>query len=190
MKNLIQAVKRRIKTIRNQEEKMMNLKLEAPWNTFRKKVNALFEHDPDITVGEICESENGKTNYAFDIEVRSHEKFVALDRVLPKVKQFGNVSVGITLYDEENTAGDGNRVDLYRTIFQGNPVVKDIKEAVDFAGTPHGFIRFKPEVLQFFDDDTSDFNGNWSGLAQDIAREIFESECAGIHFCTAALNEE
>ena len=49
-------------------------------------------------------------------------------------------------------------------------------------------VRFKPRVVQFFDDDISDFNGNWSGLAQDIAREVFGAEMRGVHFCTAAVN--
>ena len=168
---------------------MLKLKLEAPWYTFQKKVKALFERDPDISVGEICESEDGKVDFLFDIEVRNHEKFLALDRVFPKVKTFGNVSLGIVLYDEENAISTEDRVSLYKTIFEGNPIVKDIREAVDQAGTHHGFVRFQPEVVQFFDDDTSDFNGNWSGLAQDIAREVFSDEIAGIHFCTAALNE-
>ena len=35
----------------------------------------------------------------------------------------------------------------------------------------------------------SDFNGNWSGLAQDIAREVFTNDSSGIHFCTAGVNE-
>ena len=50
-----------------------------------------------------------------------------------------------------------------------------------------GFVCFKPQVVQFF--DISDFNGNWSGLAQDIAREIFGDEMRGVHFCTAAVGE-
>ena len=169
---------------------MLKFTLEAPWYTFRKKVNALFEQDPDITVGEIIESEDGKVNFLFDIEVRNHEKFLALDRVFPKVKAFGNVTLGIVLYDEENANGADDRVELYRTIFDGNPIVKDVREAMDHTGTRHGFVRFQPEVVQFFDDDISDFNGNWSGLAQDIAREVFEDEMAGIHFCTAAKNED
>ena len=169
---------------------MLKFTLEAPWYTFRKKVNALFEQDPDITVGEIIESEDGKVNFLFDIEVRNHEKFLALDRVFPKVKTFGNVTLGIVLYDEENANGADDRVELYRTIFDGNPIVKDVREAMDHTGTRHGFVRFQPEVVQFFDDDISDFNGNGSGLAQDIAREVFEDEMAGIHFCTAAKNED
>ena len=59
----------------------------------------------------------------------------------------------------------------------------------DFTGTRHGFVRFRPEVVQFFHDDISDYNGNWSGLAQDIAGEIFDQELLGIHFCTADKRE-
>ncbi len=169
---------------------MLKLNLEAPWYTFRKKVNALFERDPDIRVGEVYKPEDGSTDYAFDLEVKNHEKFLALDRVLPKVQNFGNITLRIVLFDEENSLGEDDRVELYRTIFEGNGIVEDVVDTMDFAGIRHGFVCFKPQVVQFFDDDTSDLNGNWSGLAMDIAREIFEKECPGIHFCTAALPEE
>ena len=68
--------------------------------------------------------------------------------------------------------------------------MKDIKEVSDFTGTRHGYIRFKPEVVQFPDDNIDDFSGNWSGLAQDIAQEVFSDEMYGIHFCTADKTEE
>ena len=47
----------------------------------------------------------------------------------------------------------------------------------------------KSELIQFPDDDTSDFNGNWNGLAEDIAREVFEEGYRGISFCTADKRE-
>lgn len=165
-----------------------NAKIISPWYEFRKKVNALFERDPDIIVGEICENRDGQTNYNMDIEVRNHAKFLALDQVLPKVKTFGNVTLGITLYDEQNNLKGDNGIDAFKTIFDGNPIVKDIRIAQDLTGTMHGFVRFRPEVIQFFADNLSDYNGNWSGLAQDIARELFD-DVAGIHFCTAGVNE-
>ena len=168
---------------------MMKFAIEAPWYTFQKKVKALFERDDDIIVGEVIESDDGKTDYLFGIEVRSHDKFLALDRVLPKVKTFGNVTLGIMLYDEENTVAEDDRIALYQTIFEGNPIVKDIKDVTDFTGTRHGFVRFQPEVIQFLDDNIADYDGNWSGLAQDIAAEVFDQELAGIHFCTAPVNE-
>ena len=168
---------------------MMNLKLEAPWYTYQKKVKALFERDPEIKVRDIVLPEDGRADYLFDIEVRNHEKFLALDRVFPKCVQFGNVTLAINLYDEENSAGADDVLALYETIFKGNPIVKDVRMVVDQTGTKHGFVRFQPEVIQFFDDDLYDYEGNWSGLAQDIAREVFVDETRGIHFCTATVKE-
>ena len=168
---------------------MMKFAIEAPWYTFQKKVKALFEQDPDIEVGDVIEQEDDRTDYVFSIEVKNHEKFLALDRVLPKVRTFGNVTLGIMIFDEENVGDNVDRIALYETIFTGNPIVKDVKDVTDFAGNRHGFIRFKPEVIQFFDDNIADFSGNWSGLAQDIAMEVFDQEMAGIHFCTADKNE-
>ena len=166
----------------------MKMKIEAPWYTFRKKLNALFQEDPDIIVGEVYETEDGSIPFGIDIEVLDHDKYVALDRILPKVKIFGNVNVGITLFDEENTCDADIGIELFETIFRGNPIVKDIKAVEDFTDTKHGFVRFRPEVVQFFCDDISDYNGNWSGLAQDIAREVF-GDARGIHFCTASVDE-
>ena len=168
---------------------MRNFGIEAPWYEFQRKVNALFERDPDIEVSEVYETDGGKTDYAFDIEVRNHEKFLALDRLLPKTRKFGITTLGITLFDEENADADEDGIALYETLFDGNPIVKDIKDVRDFTGTRHGFVRFAPEVIQFPNDDLSDYNGNWSGLAQDIAREVFEDDIHLVHFCTAAINE-
>lgn len=161
---------------------MLNLAIEAPWMTFHKKVKALFENDPDIHVGDMYDAE--KTNYAFDIEVKKHDKFIALDRLLTGVKTFGNVTVGIVLYDEENAENDV--LGLFKTLFDGNHIMDSIQTRVDQTGTPWNYILFKPEVIQFYDDDMTDYNGNWSGLAEDIAREVFENNDMGIFFCTAA----
>ena len=167
---------------------MMKFAIEAPWYTFRKKVNALFEQDEKITVGEVYEPEDGTCDFAFDIEVKDHEKFLALDRVMPKTRTFGNVTLGITLFDEENANGNDG-IELFETIFKDNPIVKDIKRAVDFAGTEFGFVRFQPEVIQFPDDNIADYSGNWSGLAQDIAGEVFDDGFRGVYFCTADKTE-
>lgn len=167
-----------------------NLKIEAPWYAYHKKVKVLFGGDPDIEVGDIYTNPEGHAfNYAFDICVRKHEKFKALEKVMPEEVGFGNVTLGIFLMDMENLFDAEHPVGLYAAIFDGNPLIKDIKEVTDFTGTLHGFVRFKPEVVQFFHDDISDYNGLWSGLAQDIAKEVFIGN-AFVHFCTADLREE
>ena len=168
---------------------MKKLVLEAPWYTFQKKVKVLFEQDPEISVGDVYQPGDGTADYAFDMEVRSREKLVALDRVLPKVRGFGNVTLHICLRDGESDGADGAGAALYEAVFRGNRILKDVRSVTDNAGVRHGFVRFQPEVLQFFDDDLSDYNGNWSGLAQDIAREVFSADFRGVHFCTADLRE-
>ena len=167
----------------------MKYAIEAPWYTFQKKVKALFDQDPDIVVGEIYKPEDGEFDYAFDLEIRNHRKFLALDRVLPKDRTIGNVTLGICLFDEENSAVKDCEADLYKTIFEGNPIVKDVKDVQDFTGTRHCFVRFRPNVVQFPADNLNDYSGNWTGLAQDIAGEVFDSETIGIHFCTADARE-
>lgn len=162
---------------------MLTLSLEAPWETFAKKVKALFERDDDITVSDVYEPDDGRTDYGFAIQVRKHDKFLALDRLLPAVKTFGNVTLSIDLFDEENTEIDP--VALFKTLFDGNPIVDSIKTRTDMAGVDWNYVRFKPEVIQFYDDDLNDYNGNWNGLAEDIAREVFEENARGVNFCTA-----
>lgn len=170
---------------------MRKLSISAPWYEFQKKVKALFERDPQIIVGDIYEPEGGEVNYAFDIEVRNHEKFIALDRVIPGIKEFGNVTLGIVLYDEENVSAADLGIETYKAIFNGNPIVKDIRDVQDFAGVRHGFVRFDPalSLIQYQCDDTSSYDGRSTVLAQDVAKEIFEDKFLGIHFCTAGVNE-
>lgn len=168
---------------------MMNkiVKLSAPWDTFQKMVKALFENDKDVNVGALLVDDGGKYNYILPIEVKNHEKYLALDRVMPACKTFGNIMVGIQIYDEENSI-TGSIGDLYKKLFEGNSILDSVIVTPDFAGTEHVYVQFAPEVVQFFDDDTSDYNGNWNGLAEDIAVEVFGEEMTSpfIHFCTAA----
>ena len=162
----------------------MNTRLTPPWYIYQKQVKALFEHDPQIIVGEIYQQENGK-DYAFDIEVRSHEKFLALDRMLIRFRLFGNVALTINLFDEENADG-GAPIDICRALFDGNPIVESIEDIVDLAGTHHGFVVFAPKVVQYYADDLRDINGNETTLAQDIAREMFK-DLDGVNYCTGQV---
>ena len=163
----------------------MIYQIEAPWYRFQKQVKALFELDDDIVVGDIYETD-GDTDYAFDIECKKHEKFIALDRLMPGVKTYGNVTLGIVLFDEEDNENDV--ISLYKTLFEGNPIVRSVETHTDLAGGKWNYVVFEPEIVQFFDDNLADYQGNWSGLAQDIAPDIFAENSRGVNFCTAAKN--
>lgn len=166
---------------------MSNLKIQSPWQSFQGKVHALFEQDPSVKVGNLIE-DTKQGQYILPIEVREHKKYEALSRLIPACVYFGNIKVGIQLYDTENGSNSVDEIaDLFRTAFESNPIFRDVQTAQDPTGTTHNFVRFEPVVLQFFNDNLGDFNGNWSGLAMDIARDELFSELAesGVHFCTA-----
>ena len=167
---------------------MKKVMLEAPWETWCKELKALFEHDDEIAVSDIYIPDNGMdTDYAVAIMVRKHDKFIALDRLMPRMKSFGNVTLGIDLFDEEND--EVNIAELFKTLFNGNPIVDSIQTRTDQTGTDWNYVLFKPDVIQFFDDDLTDYNGLWSGLAENIARDIFAENGRGVCFCTAPIEK-
>ena len=165
----------------------MKLNLQSPWVTYNNKIKALFAKDEDISVSDVREDDDGVLTMV--IGSSDYHKFVALDRVIAKKVEFGNVTLRIKVVQLNHIETIEDTVELYRTIFEGNKIVRDIRVLPDFTGTEHCFIRFNPEVVQFFNDDISDYDGNWSGLAQDIAKEIFQDCSAGVHFCTASVHE-
>lgn len=176
---------------KNEEtNKIERVSLEAPWYSYCKKLQALFKLDKDIVVNDLCDTDDPDYNYVIYIEVKNHKKYEALSRLLSDGVTFGSVEVRIYIYDEENDGVENaGQIKLYETLFEDNPLVKDIRTVTDPAGVDHSYVRFQPEVIQFFDDNLQDYNGNWTGLAQDIAKEVFLGY-PNINFCTADLREK
>ena len=162
--------------------------LSAPWYTFGKMVKALFERDPEIEVFDVeqCDPDEDE-DYSLAIGVKNHAKYIALDRAIPHQKVWGNVILRIDVLDATDADTDQS-VELFKTIFAGNPILRDIKTRTDEAGYVWNYCIFEPEVIQFWNDDLSDYSGNWNGLAQDIADEVFTDKYA-MNFCTADKGE-
>ena len=161
--------------------------LEAPWNTYRKMINALFENDPEIEVGDIVEIKGIKAvDYTIDIRVKNHRKFEALQKLLPDRKVFGSVTVTIFLYDTENK--EKNDIDVFMDLFRDNPIVSNFVKKVKLPdGSERSFVCFQPQVIQFYDDDISDCYGNYNGLAEDIARAVFGDRAGDVSFSTGMI---
>lgn len=167
-----------------------NLKLSTPWATYANMLAALFKYDDDILIGDICEVNNEDVQYNLDIEVYDHNKFLALWQILPRVAEFGNAKMQFSVFDLENVSGENvNYTKIFKTIFNDNPILKEICIKPDFFGMEQSYICFNPEVIQFPNDNAGDINGNWSGLAEDIARKVFANFTPNIHFCTASVEE-
>lgn len=168
------------------------LRISAPWQEYRNKLAALLNPDPDIAVGDVKSSTIPGYDYFLTIYVSDHKKYLALSKLLDQEVCFGQVKMQIEIYDYGYIfVEQASRIGKYNILFKGNPLFAGIWCVADQYGNEHGYVQFKPEVVQYFNDDIGDANGQWSGLAQDIAKKIFhrESWATGVSFCTTKITE-
>jgi hypothetical protein len=158
----------------------MSLKIQAPWVNFYNEINALFAQDPEVRV--VFDEENLEVK----LFVENSRKADAITYLLPEEKEFGNVKLKITVVP----ANDGikSKIDAIQDAFEGNPALSYVWKAQ----TPLGewdYVVFQNKVVQYYNDDMRDINGNRSTLYQEIARDVIGEE-SNLCFCTEAVNKE
>ena len=153
---------------------MENLNMSSPWVIYFRQVEALFKEDPDVKV------EFDSETYTLTLHVEGWAKAEAIEKLLPQEKEFGNVIVKVKVIPANTDNVD--RITLLKKAFEGNPAVDDIIKAEVFGNTMN-YVIFKKEVVQYYNDDISDFFGVCSTLYQDIAKEVL-GEDEGVYFCT------
>ena len=149
-------------------------RMVTPWGEYFNALEAFFRKDDGVKV-EFAD------NTVIKVYVEGEEKAEALRELLPASKTWGNVTVNINVLPANPL--DTSRIALYRKAFEGNDAVVDIETIGGISSNDFNFVIFKPEVVQFFNDDFSDYNGIRSTLYQDLAKELF-GEDEGIFFCT------
>ena len=159
------------------------VKLSPPWVTYYKELCALFHMDPDITVEDMLE------DWVIGITVYNHKKAEALRKLLPEEKTFGKVSIHVDIYDKENAKETNDVTELLQAIFDGNLSFNKVHIIRDQAGCDHKYLIMNPDIVQFFNDDLSDYCGNKTMLMEDVAFDILGEKCYEVHFCTANFNE-
>lgn len=112
--------------------------------------------------------------------MENQTKAKAIEKLLPKEKQFGNVTVRIevsTIPEPETM------IELIGAAFNGNPAVRCIQHIDTPLTGPVDYVMFAREVVQFYNDDLGDPNGLCSTLYQEIAKAVLP-EKAKVHYCT------
>jgi len=155
-------------------------KLSPPWQTYMHELEAMFGEDPDISIRF---DENGMIIKLF---VNNQAKCDALDKILRKEQAFGNVKLKIEVVPPN--ADDIDILDTFNAAFLGNPA---LKYTVPIE-CPLGIFRyavFQNKVVQFFNDQLDDLNGNKSMLFQEIARDIF-ADGLDVNYCTDTKDDK
>jgi hypothetical protein len=158
------------------------MNLSAPWYTYAKKVKAFFAYDEEVTVGDLEKLEDG--NYSLTITVKDPTKAYALEKLITPVNEFGdtNVFTDVALEGVEGKEG------ILRAAFKGHLAVADVTTKA----TPGGnavYLRFLPEIIQFFNDDLSDYSGNYTELIHRVATDIIAFDNYYVRPCIVDLRE-
>lgn len=153
---------------------MSELKLSSPWVTYKNEIKAMFEGDPNIRI------QYDEDKYEIRLYVDKQSKYDALEKILKHEQTFGNVTLKITVIPPN----DVDILDVFDDAFVGNEALQYTLPIESPLGT-HRFVVFKNEVVQFFNDQLDDLNGNKSTLFQEIAKDIFVDDLA-VNYCTEA----
>lgn len=166
---------------------MPKLNITCPWVTLYDQINAMFASDPSVRV-VLLDSE--KTIYVY---AESAAKSSAINKLLKHDYNFGGVEVKVIVLPPNpkktpnaepfllkdakqvvETAFKDNSA-LSRAVWSALPITQDAL-----------YVAFANRVVQFFNDDLSDINGNCSTLYHCIAHDIFNTEVCGspMFFCT------
>ena len=158
---------------------MSKAALSSPWISYARMLYMLFGEDPEINVIY----DNDKTEVR--LYVNNNEKATALSKKLPVEKTFGNVTLKITIIPNND---EDSSIDIFRKIFNGNPILSDIvtEDGPMQAGMSH--ILFRNEVVQYFNDCLNDPMGLETTLYEDLARKVFE-DTEGVYFNTDVADD-
>ena len=155
----------------------MKTMLAPPWVIWANEVKALFAQDKEVKV--VLDWEE----MAVRLYVESPEKADALTALLPETKDFGGVSVSVSIIPG-NKPGDKFR-DPFKTAFAGNDLYVETVSAECPLGS-FTYVVWRAEILQFFADNLGDVCGNKSMLVETAVKDVLKDQHS-IYHCTEPL---
>ena len=161
----------------------VRLKILAPWSIAIRKLEALFDGDPQIAFNTDFSSAHPTVVLACN----NSDKVAALQKILPDSIEFGGVKLIVRVDGVPTNRAFQTKKELFETAFSGNPAFAYAVFPVDegynwFSMT---YVVFKNCVVQFFADNLNDCHGIISTLYQDIAEELLTGEAVnGVYFNT------
>lgn len=159
------------------------LKILPPWSIYIKKIEALFDGDPQIA----CNVDYSGEEPFIILSCNNGDKVAALQRILPDEIEFGNVKLKVGVDGIPSNRAFKTKKELFEVAFDKNPAFAyAVSPAEDGASWfDMVYVVFKNYVVQFFADNLNDCHGVISCLYQDLAEEILTGEGAqGVYFNT------
>ena len=143
---------------------MENVGMASPWVVYTRKVEALFEHDPEVIVDYVDEPPK------LTLLVANQSKAYALARLLGDGRQFGNVALKIEVIpanEDESAAG------LFLRALSGNAAFCEIQQVSDPGMFDATYVMLAPECVQFATDSLQSPYGLSTMTYEDLASDVF-----------------
>ena len=161
----------------------VRLKILPPWTIVIRKLEALFDGDPQIAFNTDFSGQHPCVVLACN----NGDKVAALQRILPSEVSFGNVTLKVMVDGTPSNIAFTSKVDLFDTAFKGNPAY-----AYSMCPCEDGYqwicstyVVFKNCVVQFAADNLNDCHGIISTLYQNIAEELLTGDATdGVFYNT------
>ena len=148
----------------------VRLKILPPWVIVIRKLEALFDGDPQIA----CNCNFNGSNPSIVLACNNGDKVAALQQILPSEIGFGNIKLKVEIDGVPSNRAFTSKVELFDTAFKGNPVyaysVCPAEEGYQWIGTT--YVVFNNCVVQFAADNLNDCHGIISTLYETIADEL------------------
>jgi len=169
-----------------------NMRLSPPWWTLYRKILETIGKDPFVYVKEMYQEGE---NYYIDILVMGCSKARALAAILKPIYNMGNLNVYVRVFCIFGEKIDG---ELCVDADPVNVVIKTVKTALKSNKYYKGVIDtrsklpppvakiigqvvlvIKKEVVQFWNDDLSDFYGNFNAVAAFVFNDVLITNYPG-----------
>jgi len=158
------------------------MKVSAPWYTFVHELEELFKRDAGIKV-----QYDEQANVVKIFVDNNPKKCDALTKLMPTEKTFGNITMKIEVVPSNNVTNEEDICQMFDDAFCGNSAYECAMPIKSLVGS-FNYAVFDNRVVQFFNDNMADINGNKSMLYEDIARDVFGDKFA-MFFCTTAKDK-
>lgn len=156
-------------------DKDTNPKISAPWITYAHKVNAVLSADPDITV-DIGDADVSGGFLTIEIISTDYIKYLALQEILNQPEPISGVRIDLR-FTYTGTDRD-RRISMLKAALSGNRYFNSVLQTSDPRDetVKYTFALFNNEIVQYFNDDISDYYGCDNMVPEDLFREILKDD--------------
>ncbi len=159
--------------------------LSPPRITLSNKVRDTLGRDPGVIVHDIVASVPGR--YSIDVRVLDDNKSKALASIMRPVHTIGKEVVNIYFYDSHGNREKPVKLKTLMEVktaikdaLEENPLFERVEDKATFGNRPAIYVIFSKTVVQFWNDDLSDFYSNYNNVAAFVFLDLMLPRAGGI----------